>query len=526
MAPTPAGRGPNPQAAPGRSDAMETAIWWVRNDARLHDNAALAAAADADRLLPVHVVDPREYGEQPYGGERSFEFEKTGAYRARFRREAVEDLRGSLDDAGSALLVREGRPEDVLPGIADAVDADAVHYQALPAPEERDAAGAVVSALADAGVATESHWTHTLHHVADLPDGVDGVDDTFTPFRQSVESDSRVRDPLPEPELPETPDLGRLDGVDGSVRGVDGSGDDALGAFQSLDELGLREPTYDDRGVLAFEGGESAGLDRLDHYLWEGDHLREYKRTRNGLLGPDYSSKLSPWLNAGCLSPRYVAREVERYEAERVANDSTYWLLFELRWRDFMAFQTAKHGGQFFGLGGIRERDDIDWSFPGDDAAARERFDRWKRGETGIPFVDATMRELNETGYTSNRGRQNAASFLANSLRIDWRRGAAYFETQLVDYDPCSNYGNWAYVAGVGNDSRNSYFDVMGQARKYDDDAAFVKHWLPELEPLPAEQAHAPWELSESTRREYGVVLGEDYPEPMVDLGATYEEFR
>ncbi|WP_435118468.1 DASH family cryptochrome [Halolamina sp. C58] len=491
---------------------METALWWVRADARLHDNTALVAAAEADELLPVFVVDPRQYGERAYGGQRSFAFQKTGAYRARFRRETIADLRESLDDEGSGLLVREGRPGEVVPEVAAAVDADVVHFQALPAPEEREAARAVVSALGDAGVRTESHWTSTLHHVADLPEGVQGIDDTFTPFRQSVESDSRVREPLPEPELPPTPDLGRLDG--------------GHGAFPTLDDLGLERPEYDDRGVLAFEGGETAGLDRLEAYVWEGDHLRAYKRTRNGLLGADYSSKLSPWLAAGCLSPRYVKREVDRYEAERVANDSTYWLLFELRWRDFMAFQTAKHGGQFFARNGIREREDIDWADPGSDPAAREQFERWKRGETGIPFVDANVRELNATGFMSNRGRQNVASVLANSLRIDWRRGAAYFETQLVDYDPCSNYGNWAYVAGVGNDSRDSAFDVVEQAKRYDEDGEYVRHWLPELRGLPPGYVHEPWKMDPEEQAAYGVVLGEDYPEPMVDLEASDEPFR
>ncbi|MFC6736948.1 DASH family cryptochrome, partial [Halolamina salina] len=321
-----------------------------------------------------------------------------------------------------------------------------------------------------------------------------------------------VREPVPETELTEPPDLGRLGGDPGS--------------FPTLDELGLDRPSYDDRGVLAFEGGETAGLDRLEAYVWEGDHLREYKWTRNGLLGAEYSSKLSPWLAAGCLSPRYVKRAVDRYEDERVSNDSTYWLLFELRWRDFMAFQTAKHGGQFFARDGIREREDIDWADPGSDPTARERFERWKRGETGVPFVDANVRELNETGYMSNRGRQNVASFLANSLRIDWRRGAAYFETKLVDYDPGSNYGNWAYVAGVGNDSRNSYFDIVEQARNYDEDGEYVRHWLPELRGLPPAYVHEPWEMDREEQAAYGVVLGEDYPEPMIDLEASYEAFR
>ena len=495
---------------------METALWWVRNDLRTHDNAALATAAQADRLLPVYAVDPRRYGQQPYGGEHSFTFEKTGPHRARFRREAVADLDATLDAEGSGLLVRRGRPKEVLSAVAGAVDAETVHYQTLPAPEERDAARAVRNRLDAEGVETRQYWTHTLHHIEDLPSGVDNVQDTFTPFRQSVEDGSRVRDPLQSPSLPELPPLD----------GVSADDDDPLGSFPSLAVLGLDAPPEDERAVLPFEGGETAGLDRLEQYVWEGDHLREYKQTRNGMLGPNYSSKLSPWLNAGCLSPRYVAEEVDRYEAERVENDSTYWLVFELRWRDFMAFQVAKHGPQFFAQEGIRERQDIEWRDPDSDDEAAAAFDRWCRGETGIPFVDANMRELNRTGYMSNRGRQNVASFLANNLRIDWRQGAAYFERQLVDYDACSNYGNWAYIAGVGNDSRDRYFNILKQARKYDSDGEYVRTWLPELSALPADATHEPWELSERQQEAYGVVLGEEYPEPMLDLEASYEKLR
>jgi deoxyribodipyrimidine photo-lyase len=134
------------------------------------------------------------------------------------------------------------------------------------------------------------------------------------------------------------------------------------------------------------------------------------------------------------------------------------------------------------------------------------------------------MTELNRTGYVSNRARQIAASFLANNLRIDWRRGAAYFERRLVDYDPASNYGNWAYIAGVGNDSRNRHFDVLSQAEKYDPDGAFVKRWLPALSDVPADVVHEPWTLSPADQTRYGVQLGVDYPEPVVDLEASYEK--
>jgi deoxyribodipyrimidine photo-lyase len=511
---------------------MTTALVWFRRDLRIHDNEALREAAAADRLLPVYVVDPREYGTRPYGGTASFRFEKTGSHRVRFRCEALSDLRASLRERDSDLVVREGRPEEILPDLARAVGADEVTMHTWPAPEERAVEARVKARLRDRDVAVRHFWGHTLYHVNDLPTAYTETPDTYTPFRKSVERDASVRDPLGTPSLPPVPDgVDGGDGGDGGDGEDDGRDDAGDGAAIDGDRVPVGDvptpatlladdeavtvagsPDPHDRGVLPFQGGESAALARLRSYLWDDDRLRAYKQTRNGLLGEGYSSKLSPWLNEGCLSPRYVHREVKRYEEERVKNESTYWLVFELLWRDFFQFQVAKHGGQFFSREGIRQRDDIDWR---DDDRA---FDRWARGETGIPFVDANVRELNETGFMSNRGRQNVASFCANDLRLDWRRGAAYFETRLVDYDPCSNYGNWAYIAGVGNDSRDRSFDVLRQARQYDPDAAYVTHWLPGLDPLPPEYAHEPWRMSETEQAEFGVELGVDYPEPMVVL--------
>ncbi|SEA09262.1 deoxyribodipyrimidine photo-lyase [Haloplanus vescus] len=461
--------------------ADDTAVLWLRRDLRLHDNPALVAAAEADRLLPVYVFDPARYGTSAFGGRDSFEYEKTGGRRTAFRTEAVADLRSRLRDRGRDLVVRVGDPTETLADLAREVDADAVHVHTRPTPEEK-AVERRVEAAVDASLVR--HWGHTLHHPDDLPCAVSELDDTYTPFRKAVESESTVRAPAAVPTLPPRP-------------AVD------PGELPTPASLGVEATPIDDRGVLDFEGGETAALDRLDDYLWETDALREYKETRNGLLGRDYSSKLSPWLNEGCLSPRRVSAEIDAYETRRVENESTYWLRFELRWRDFFQFQFAKHGGTFFTPGGIRRRD-IDWQEGG------EAFERWRRGETGVPFVDANMRELAATGYLSNRGRQNVASFLANDLRIDWRLGAAHFETELVDYDPASNYGNWAYVAGVGNDSRDRSFDVLWQAHRYDPDAEYVTRWLPELDGLPPEAAHEPWTLPESERAAFA------YPEPVV----------
>lgn len=472
----------------------ETAVVWLRRDLRTRDNATLAAACAADRVLPVYCFEPRRYGQRAFGGAASFEYDGIGAGRAQFEREAVRDLRDRLRETGSDLFVRHGRPDAVLPAIVDRVDADRLHYQTLPIPEERTREHQVRRALPEA-VTVERHWTHTLHHVEDLPTPYDEMPDTFTPWRQSVEAESRVREPIEAPAVPPVP-----------------ADAPHPGPIPELADLGVvGDVPDDDRMPLDFEGGETPGQRRLEQYVWETDSLRAYKQTRNGLVGRDYSSKFSPWLNLGCLSPRDVHQTVHDYERERVSNDSTYWLVFELRWRDFFQFQFAKYGGKFFTPGGIRERTDLHWRRDESD------FRRWQEGRTGVPFVDAAMRELVATGYVSNRARQNAASFLVHDLGIDWRWGGAHYEHHLLDYDPASNYGNWAYIAKVGNDSREGGFDVLSQAERYDPGGEYISRWCPELDGLIAKYAREPWRMDDREQRDRGVVLGEDYPEPMVD---------
>jgi deoxyribodipyrimidine photo-lyase len=232
----------------------------------------------------------------------------------------------------------------------------------------------------------------------------------------------------------------------------------------------------DHRSALRFHGGATSALKRLDEYIWMSGSIAKYKETRNGLIGSNYSSKFSAWLAQGCLSPQFVYRHIRRYEDEVVKNESTYWLIFELLWRDYFYLSAAKHGAAIFKAGGIKN---IEYRGSQDHVV----FNKWCDGITGEPFIDANMRELKLTGFMSNRGRQNVASYLIHEMALDWRLGARWFEHCLIDYDVASNYGNWNYLAGNGHDPRSEsrgqrHFNIEKQAAMYDPDGRFRALWL------------------------------------------------
>lgn len=421
---------------------MSRAILWFRNDLRLADNAALAAALQAhDEVLPVLIIDPRQHGPSPLGLDRS------GPFRRRFLAESIHDLDSELRTRGSALHVRVGEPASVIARFQEVWSARTVHAQRLFTWEEQEQERAV-AAVADLRL----HAPHTMLLPGDLPFDLEKLPHVFTDFRRLVEKHSGVREPLRTPDQIPSP-------REWKGRSLDHEG----WATHSVAE--------DARAALRFSGGRAEGLARMNHYLWATQALSRYKETRNGLLGADYSSKLSPWLANGSISAREVWHEVKRYEAVHGANESTYWLGFELLWRDFFQFTAAKHGADLFHREGITGKNSKG-------ARDEERFLMWCAGRTGQPFIDANMRELARTGWMSNRGRQNVASFLVHDLGVDWRLGAWWFERMLIDYDPCSNWGNWQYVAGVGNDPREGRrFDPERQAAIYDPDGAYVAKW-------------------------------------------------
>ena len=231
----------------------------------------------------------------------------------------------------------------------------------------------------------------------------------------------------------------------------------------------LKNP-YQCSNVL-FTPGENAGKNRVDYYLFLSKNIDTYKLTRNKLLGFNFSSKFSPWLAHGALSPRSVWKEIELYESSINENESTYWLKFELLWREFFKQAMFHYPLSYFketGLNNNKKEATIN----------EELYKKWCNGVTANEFINANMIELNQTGYMSNRGRQNVASYLIHELNLDWRLGAAYFESKLIDYDVSSNWGNWAYLAGVGNDPRARKFNIEKQQKTYDPENQYTKHWL------------------------------------------------
>lgn len=470
-------------------------ILWYRNDLRIHDHEALWKASEkTSEVIPVYIFDPRIFHEHHLG------FPKTGETTHQFLMESVENLRENLQNIGSNLIVRTGFPEDILPQLAQEIQAAEIYTSEEITQEENEVDSLVEERLKAEGRKIKFFWESTLFHVDDLPMDIENLPDVFTQFRNKVEKFSKIRPCFKTPK--------NL-------------------VFKELIELGqISNRLMNENITVNFKGGESEAITRLNHYFWEKDLLKIYKETRNEMLGLDYSSKFSVWLANGCISPRFIYEEIKKYEAERIANESTYWLVFELIWRDYFRFVCMKFGNKIFQKHGLKSQLNnagrVEPTVKLSDSVKNAKvsiFEKWRFGETGVPLIDANMKELLETGYMSNRGRQNAASFLVKDLQIDWRWGAAWFESQLIDYDVCSNWGNWLYVAGVGNDPReNRYFNILKQASNYDPKGEYVKHWLPALSDVPADKVHSVGLLNNEEQKRFGVRLGVDYPNPMVDL--------
>lgn len=427
---------------------MKRTLVWFKTDLRLHDNEPLVHAIEhSDEILPVYCIDPRQFETNAFG------FKKTGKFRAQFLLESLADLDKNLRALGSGLIVVKGLPEVVLLDLVKQYAIQKVVAKKEVAYEELQLHDAVERALWTVQCPIETYSSSTLYHGQDLPFALKDIPDVFTNFRKRLEKEVNIRAEFETPKAIQSPAIPPLQ-------------------LPTIADLNLDPIQPDKRAAFNLKGGETAALKRLQHYLFGTKAISTYKDTRNGLIGDAYSTKFSAHLSLGCVSARSIYYAVKKYEAQHGANDSTYWLIFELMWRDYFRFMMKKHRQKFFLQHGIQTPKD---HLQNHDATL---FAKWQNAATGNAFIDANMRELNSTGFMSNRGRQNVASYLHNDLKLDWRYGAAYFEQQLIDYDVCSNWGNWAYLAGVGNDPRGQrIFNTQKQALDYDKDGSYRKLW-------------------------------------------------
>jgi len=522
------------------SKPLQTIIYFLRNDLRLHDNECfhyingIAEGLTKNqggnddsplRLVPLYCFQSNHY----LKGTRHFGFSRVGEPRAHFIIEAVNDLKTKLQSTGSDLIIRScfadaenGSPRQAVRSVIEWLNITrnnntssncTLIFHEEVTQEEVDVEVSLMELCKEYGIRVKTFWGSTLYHKDDLfmfekkENNAPNIPDVYTQFRKAVESKGEIRSPLKTPEkLPPLPNGITSDKLP-DVNRILNSSKSAVNSE--------RVPVK--RSAFPFKGGEVCGLKRLHNYLWETNAIARYKQMRNGLVGTQYSTKFSPWLATGNLSPRTIYAEVKKYEASRTANESTYWVIFELIWRDYFRYVCLKYGNRVFQAGGLRGIQ-VRWK------QDFGRFNRWKTGTTGVPFIDANMRELLKTGWMSNRGRQNVASFLVKDLNIDWRLGAEWFESMLIDHDVCSNYGNWNYSAGIGNDPReNRKFNVIKQGLDYDPNGKFVKLWVPELAPLVNQASpgkiHIPWKVLGADLTTAGINIGVTYPKPMVEVG-------
>ena len=418
---------------------------WFRNNMRVEDNSSLTKAINnSDNVIGFINIDPKNFLSTKYG------FKKTEKYRAKFLLETISDLKSQLDKLNISLIITHKDFGQSINEIINQFEVTSIYTQTEWTRDELKEESFIpeeINLIKD--------FDQFLFSPNDVRSLYDNIPRGFSNFRKKCEKYLSVNDTL---SIPKSLNSDNKISIDYPI--------------PSLSDLGFKDFEVHKDSVFRFKGGETNAKNRIRNYFFETRNVSTYKLTRNGLIGEDYSSKFSPWLANGSVSVKYIFKSLKEYEKEVEKNDSTYWLYFELIWRDFFKYVSMQHKDKFFNKDGIYG-EDKEWS---DD---QDILLNWINGKTNQPFVNANMIELSQTGFMSNRGRQNVSNYLTKELKIDWRIGAEYFESMLIDYDVHSNYGNWLYNAGIGNDSMPfRKFNPKLQSERYDPDKSYEKIWL------------------------------------------------
>ncbi len=418
---------------------------WFRNNMRVEDNSSLTKAINnSENVIGFINIDPKNFLSTKYG------FKKTEKYRVKFLLETISDLKRQLDKLNISLIITHKDFGQSINEIINQFEVTSIYTQTEWTRDELKEESFIpeeINLIKD--------FDQFLFSPNDVRSLYDNIPRGFSNFRKKCEKYLSVNDTL---SIPKSLNSDNKISIDYPI--------------PSLSDLGFKDFEVHKDSVFRFKGGETNAKNRIRNYFFETRNVSTYKLTRNGLIGEDYSSKFSPWLANGSVSVKYIFKSLKEYEKEVEKNDSTYWLYFELIWRDFFKYVSMQHKDKFFNKDGIYG-EDKEWS---DD---QDILLNWINGKTNEPFVNANMIELSQTGFMSNRGRQNVSNYLTKELKIDWRIGAEYFESMLIDYDVHSNYGNWLYNAGIGNDSMPfRKFNPKLQSERYDPDKLYEKIWL------------------------------------------------
>lgn len=449
----------------------EMSIHWFRRDLRLADNPALLRAARTGRVLPVFINDPDQPQEVALGASS---------------RAWLHEALAALDRAlGGRLNIFRGPPQEVLCALADRHAAKVVSWSALPDPALAPRDAKIRAALKDRGIEVVVENGFLLWNPGEVRKADGTPYRVFTPFfRRGCLAAPPPRTPLPTPAFETLHDAEAL----------------------PLATLGLCPSQDWAKGVLAhWQPNEAAAQTRLHGFVADG--LSSYPDARDH-PGQDGTSRLSPHLHFGVISPNQVWHAAQGPGADK--------LRAELGWREF-SWTLPVHNPEL-GEAPLRPQfARMPWI---NDTAA---FKAWTEGRTGIPLVDADMRELWQTGWMAGRVRMVVASFLVKNLLIDWRRGEAWFRDTLVDADPASNAASWQWVAGCGADAAPFFriFNPVLQGEKFDRDGTYTRRFVPELARLPDRWLHRPWATPADVLAKAGVRLGQSYPQPIVDLAES-----
>ena len=464
--------------------AVPTTVVWFRNDLRLGDHPALTAAAERGDVVPTFVWAPDE--EEPWapgGAHRWWLHESLGA------------LDASLREHGSRLVLRQGPSLDELLAVCRAGGADRVVWQTRYAPTLRRRDEAVRAGLEEAGVEVRQFAGRILHDPEQIRTGSGGPYRVFGPFWRKAKAALDPGDPLP------TPDLG-------------GAAPETWPESVDRDALGLTPEAQDGvdwAGAMRDEWapGEAGAQARLHAFL--GGPILDYSERRDFPAGGG-SSKLSPHLHWGEVSPRQVWAEANGWVSNGATREAADGFLFEVGWREF-SYHVLHHFPHMPDEPLKEKYRKMPWASDPDALRA------WERGRTGYPIVDAAMRELWALGWMHNRMRMVTASFLTKDLLVPWQDGERWFWDTLCGGDLANNAMGWQWAAGSGADAQPFFriFNPISQSKRYDPDGAYVRRWVPELAGLPTKHLHAPWDAPPEVLDEAGVVLGETYPEPIVD---------